>query len=527
MKHFLLAFLVLCPGPATAAITYPIAKPRLVVVLVIDQFRADYLTRFADRFGNKGFKALIERGAYYPLAEYQHLQCVTSSGHATIMSGSFPYQSGITTNEWIDPTTGQEVYCVDDAKDGISPRLMRGTTVGDELKNAGYAASKVVGIALKDRAAVLMAGHRADLALWFSTKPFQWVSSSYYVGKNSLPDWVQNENKRNLPLKGTPYEWQGPAKTGTAAAPSFLHQATLGSRDAMAYPIGLELTEALAEAAITGMELGRDRVPDILAVSFSSHDYLGHKLGPNAREMEELTVEEDRLIEKLLTFIETQVPGGLKEVTVVLTGDHGAPPSSAWLTEAGKFDAGKIKQDDVVKLLETALNEKHGKPKLPAPGKAWIAGFSDFNFFLNPALFRDAGSARPRYQRAELQATMKKVLLTIPGTARVVTGTEIEAGLYPPGLVGRQLALSYFPGRSGDAILIPKPFYAKDDDYLVEHVTGYSYDRTVPLIIAGPGIRPGVYANKATINDIAPTLSFLLGTVPPALNEGRVLSELF
>ncbi|MBC7712452.1 MAG: alkaline phosphatase family protein, partial [Rhizobacter sp.] len=308
-------------------------KPKLVVLLVIDQFRADYLTRFQDRFlpaknssgAVGGFKYLIANGSYFPYAQYEILQSMTGPGHASVLTGSYPYQAGIPLNDWYDTKQAKNIYCVDDEKTqlvgyedgkdhpGMSPKNLLASTVGDELKNAGYP-SKVISIALKDRAAVLMGGHRADLALWFDPKTFSWISSNYYLPDNKLPTWVTKLNEevkiKKAPMKiwsaklqetmksyfkttsSYPYDKKLVGKIG----PGFNHGIAACSPEELSSPYGNELTAQAAIRAIDFYELGKNKTPDLLAVSFSSHDYVGHAFGPNSKEIEDMTISEDRVI---------------------------------------------------------------------------------------------------------------------------------------------------------------------------------------------------------------------------------------
>ena len=532
-------------------------KPKLVVVIVIDQFRADYLTRFAPRFLSAkkghgqvgGFKYLTSTGAYFPFAEYDILQSMTGPGHATILTGSYPYQNGIALNDWYDRDLNRKIYCAEDiqsplvtstaspssAATGMSPRNLIGTTVGDELKNAGYP-SRVVSLALKDRAAIMMGGHRADLAMWFDPKAKQWISSRYYLPDGKLPSWITD---LNVAVKKLPPA----AAVGIIAAPG----TGLSLKDPMAsdnYYIkalggkdhaldsaaqGAELTVQAAEGALAAYRLGQGEATDILALSFSSHDYLGHGLGPNSREMEELTVQEDRAISRLLNSIQKSVPGGLKQTLIILTGDHGIPPNPDWL-KSQRIDAGFLDE----KALTQSLNE-HLEKKFGHVDGGWISFTADLNFFFNSAAI-----AAKKPDRLALENEARAVLLEAThatrsaatpatasasgGVAHIFTATDVRERKLPAGMHERQILHTFFAGRSGDVIIIPKPFYMSAGA-TVTHMTGYSYDRLVPLVMAGPHIRAGLYATPAHVVDIAPTLSFLLGTLPHALSEGRVLSE--
>ena len=516
-------------------------RPKLVLVLVIDQFRADYLMRFQSLFKSGGFQYLMSKGAYYPYAEYGILQCMTGPGHATILTGSYPYLAGIPANDWYDQQTHSRMYCTEDpaqatvgvektkAHVGTSPKNLNASTVGDELKNAGYP-SRVVSIAVKDRAAILMGGHRSDVSVWLDQESFRWVSSKFYLPDGKLPNWIIKLNEGLAKNTGKTLDWniQG-AGSGlslqdpmmlkdawnTLAGTDFPHHVPANTKGALKMPYGLEITETAAEGALDEYKLGNGKATDLLAVSFSSHDYASHAFGPNSREMEEMTIADDRVIAKLLNAVSKKVPGGLKNVVIVLTGDHGVAPNPSYLSTV-KVDAGRVDVAALNHLAETALVEKFGAPKTGN----WISYNADFNFYLNQDLIRDK-----KLNDSEVEEVVKKTFKGYPGIAAVFTGSEYREKRLPTGLHERAILKTYYPGRSGNIIAILAPNYIGLGD-TADHITDYSYDRTVPLIFAGPHIKAGKYSQKADVIDIAPTLSYLLGTVPPNMSEGRVLSEM-
>ena len=495
MKNLILC---ICLGLVSIAKadTWPGAKPKLVVLVVIDQFRADYLSRFKNKFSENGFKALIADGAYFPFGEYDVMQSMTAPGHATVLTGAYPYQMGIPLNEWYDQKSKSVQYCVDDSSaktvgglqqegDGRSPKNLLGTTVGDELKNADIP-TRVYSIALKDRAAILMGGHRADLAMWYENKSSQWVSSDYYLKDRIVPAWMKVLNSKTT------------EKCNTTQV------------------CGINLTVQAAQAAIEKLKLGSEKTTDVLAISFSSHDFAGHMYGPNAPEMELMTLAEDKAIENLRMTIQNKVPGGLKDVIFILTGDHGIPPSGDYLKNTG-IDFGAIDEKNLVLEIEKSLSKKFGSDKT----SKWINFVSDFNFYLDENLLRDK-----KLKSADVENEVKIILSKQSGFAHVITKSEVEKRQLPPGMFERQILKTFYAGRSGHVIALPKAFYTNVSHNHVTHMTSYTYDRSVPIIFSGMGIRKGTYAEKAEVVDIAPTLSFLLGVLPPALNEGRVLKEI-
>lgn len=534
--------LSLLPGRAFAALGLEEfhRKPKLILVLVVDQFRADYLTRYQSRFlpaDSKngtvgGYNWLMKRGAYFPFGEYDVLQCMTGPGHAMILSGTYPYQMKISLNYWYNREKGKGEYCTEDAdspllgvspeeskKSGQSPKNFTGSTVGDELKNAGYP-SRVVAVALKDRASILMAGKRADLALWFEPGPFRWLTSKYYLPDGKLPGWIEKFNAKLATRKDSAYVWEsGKDPLGLTTNPEpFRYESKLGDKRTSDWPFGIENTADMAETALEELKLGRGKATDILAVSFSSHDFLGHKLGPNAHEMQEMTVVEDRMVSRILNRVRKTVPGGLKDVVVVLTGDHGVPPLPKWAREQ-KLDAGEVEGKQLKERMIARLNNKFGKPG----DLEWLPFTWDLNYFISP----EAIAVR-KITREEAEAEVKDELKKAPGVAFVFSRTDYEKRTLPPGMFERQILKSYIPSRNGDVVGIPAPYYINEAaGYPTTHMTSYGYDRTVPIILAGMKIKPGVYPAHADVVDIAPTLSFILGVLRPSASEGRVLHEIF
>jgi len=515
-------------------------KPKLVLVLVFDQFRSDSLSRFETRFlpAKKdgkigGFRYLMEQGAYYPQASHGVLQNMTCPGHAAILTGAYPYQHGIAGNDWYDHEKKRKVYCVEDG----SPRYLVGSTFGDELKNSGYK-SRVVGVSLKDRASILLGGHRADLAIWMpddfakSEDGMRWVSSSYYLHDGQAPKWLAELNEKLSKEKGRTLTWSalGPGSGRTTAGAevwlpklvedlgtTFPHEVKVGTYSSMILPYGVEKTEEAAERAMAAYDLGNGKDTDVLAVSFSQHDFIGHLFGPNSREYEEMTVSEDQFVAKLLNYIDRHVKGGLKKTLVVMTADHGASPSPEWMKKSGYPDAFRIDEEAWIHDINEFLNKKYKKPK----DGEWIVASYDLNFYLNRAALGDEKLSVNEAARAVADYLVQSKKENV---AYAFTAEDVKKRQLPPALHETQTLRSFVEDRNGDVIVIPKPYQIVGKS-ATTHLTGYAYDRTVPILFAGERIRPGVYGQAAQVIDIATTLSFLAGVTPPSGSEGRVLTE--
>lgn len=500
---FCLAFLfTLAPTliSQSHAAPWPPKRPRLVVFIVIDQFRADYLSRFQSQFRKDGFMALIGNGAYFPYGEYDILQSMTCPGHATVLTGAYPYQMGIPLNDWYDQTTHSMKYCAEDPDfklvgaskvaehAGTSPRNLTGTTVGDELKNVDIP-SRMISVSLKDRSAIMMGGQRADLAFWFDHKEWRFLSSTYYLKDGKLPTWLETLNKSVADIKCD-----------------------------LLKPCAADLTVTAFKAALGEIFAKPSKEPgrtDIIALSFSAHDFAGHKFGPNAPEMKDMTLAEDKAIADIRAAVAKTVPGGLSQVLFVLTGDHGVAPTPEYLTSKG-MNIGRLNETDLRKEIEARLNDKFGAVK----SRQWLGHVIDFNFFIDEETVRTA-----KADLGKVQTEIKAALSTHPEFAHVFTRADYEARILPPGQFERQILKTYYPGRSGHVIGLQKPFFLNDAHHTANHMTGYTYDRMVPIVFSGFGIKNGLFADKAEVIDIAPTLAFLLGVLPPALSEGKVLKQ--
>jgi len=544
-------------------------KPRLVLLIVVDQFRYDYLTRYGDLFGRKGIGRLMGQGASWTEANYDHVPTATAPGHATLMTGAWPSLTGIIENEWYEQQTGRRVKAVTDdstlmlagkpGEKGYSPRRLLCSTVGDELRAADNDRSKVIGIAAKHRSAIMTAGRRASAAYWFSDDNGNMTSSTYYF--DQMPEWVTRFNSRRMAdgwfgarwdrlLPESEYlkragkddvPWENLDKTSSDTN-YFPHVITGGvagpSRafyKALNYtPFSNDLLVAFAEEAISNEGLGDDNETDVLSVSFSANDYAGHRFGPNSQEAMDMTLRVDRQIGTLLDFVDARV--GLQNMVVVFTADHGASPVPE-LAALQKLPGRRWQKADMLRLVQDGLKAKYGRPDRPAADYIRTftnkleteEGLLNNNLYLNhAALLRDG------VDPDECARVVGELAMQMPGAARFFTRAQLENGRISVGDdVGRRVLHGFYPQRSGDVILVFEPYvnlFDPPDDPMdpratATHGSPYSYDTHVPLIIMGRSFSRGNYTQAATPADLAPTLAHVLKVQAPSCAVGRVLAE--
>ncbi len=493
-------------------------RPRLVLAIVIDQFRYDYLLRFRNNY-TSGFKRLLDQGAVFHDAHLIHSTTVTAVGHSTFLSGAPPSMSGIIGNEWYDRASQRMVTSVYDPKSplvggtpgapGSSPRRLLVSTVGDELKMHGVE-SKIIGVSIKDRGAILPAGHMADAAYWYDPDSNHWVTSTYY--RAELPDWVRELNGEQAYKRYLGASWR-PVDAPASARPFCTMSAGrevrfCGSLEAT--PWGNEMIEQFAERAVTNEKLGSHDGTDILTVSFSSNDYVGHAVGPDDPAVRDISIRTDRLLGKLLDFIDTHI--GTGNTIVVLTADHGVAPVPE-VNEARNMPGGRLSASRLAQDMSDALVKQFG------PGK-WLLPAPANTPYLNLDLIQSHKLSPAEVERVAAQAASSEEHM-----ARVYTREQILNGQVQRDDIGRAVSLGFYGPRSGDLVIIQEPYYLFEATG-TSHGTPYDYDNHIPVIFFGPGIKPGAYWQKIAMNDIAPTLSALLGIEAPSGSIGRVLSEM-
>jgi hypothetical protein len=508
MKRILLIALALASVLAAATPK----KPKLVLAIVIDQFRYDYLTRFRSEY-KAGFDRLLNQGAVFTNANYIHFPTVTAVGHSTFLTGATPSVSGIVGNDWIDPDTGKHVTSVSDAKtqllgatgEGGSPRRMLVSTVGDELKMANARKSRVISVSLKDRGAILPAGHMADGAYWFHTGSGNFVTSTYYL--SVLPGWVKDFNAARLSEKFRGLSWL--THTLPMDLPKYFGNSSESPFEAS--PFGNDLVEQFAERALSAEQLGTREFTDILAVSFSSNDKVGHDYGPYSAEQHEVTVQTDRILERLFQAVDRQV--GLDNVLIVLTGDHGVAPSPEE-DAANRMPGGRMPGRVIRDAITAALDSRFGTGD-------WIAGSWDLSVYLKSETIRGK-----KLDPAEVRRVAADAVSALPHISRVYTRDQLMTGSVPGDETSRRVMNGFNPKRSPDLSILPDPYWIVGTA-VTTHGTTYGYDSHVPIVFLGPGIRAGRYYRPVIVNDIAPTLAAVLRVETPSGAVGRVLSEMF
>jgi predicted AlkP superfamily pyrophosphatase or phosphodiesterase len=499
--------------PRRAATTR--TKPKLVVGIIIDQFRYDYLTRFRNEY-HGGLDHLMTQGADFTNAFYQQVPTVTAVGHSIFMSGAMPAVSGIVSNTWYDrdeqrivtsvcdwnektvgaPGEPHGTTCTDE--DPASPRRLLVSTVGDELRDA-HESSKVIGVSIKARGAILPSGHRAAGAFWFDGTSGNFVTSTFYMDK--LPAWAQEFNDQKLANGYINRKWEAfPQRDFHAPA----GQPKYGRLPAS--PWGNELIERFAERAIQGEKLGQRGATDLLTVSFSSNDYVGHGAGPDSPEVHDMAIRVDQVLGRLFQFIDTHV--GLNNTVVVLSADHGVAPLPA-RDEADKMPGGYIR-GKIEDTIDAALNARFGKRQWLIPGAGETSLYLDKN---------------ARKADEDIYGTVRQALLAAPAlhVTRVYTRDQLDNGIAGD-FIARAVMNGYFPRRSGDIALIFEPYFIPGTSGTT-HFSPYAYDRHVPVLFMGPGIKAGRYDETVAPNDIAPTLATMLDIQTPSGSSGRVLTE--
>jgi len=494
--------------------------PKLVVVIVIDQFRGDYLERYHDQFGDAGFRFLLDHGAYFPNCNYNYANTRTAPGHSTLFTGAYSNGHGIASNEWWDPKKKRMVTSVEDDntkligvagdKAGASPHNLLSDTLGDELKLATQGKSRVFGVSLKDRSAVLPAGFAGDAAYWIAPKSGAWVTSTYY--RNELPRWVQDFNE-SRPTKFWDRDWksaQGASLRSTA------HRKSKDGSEAGFYEVvgstafGNEYEFDFAKELVVYENVGRGPATDLLALSLSPNDILGHQVGPDSPEMQQMALDLDRQLADFITFIGHQI--GLANVWIALSADHGVsslPDDVKRLRiPAANLDAGKLEAQ-----INSTISAKF------SPGHPATYVHLDYPMaWLDQDVFA-AAHIKEHDAEVAVGETMKQT-----GARAYYTKSQLEAGEVPDTAMGRKYLNSYSPEGSWFVMAVPDT-YTVGSSKGTDHASPYTYDTHVPLALYGLAFQPGIYRTSVEPVDLVATLASLLGINAPTHSVGRVLTE--
>jgi predicted AlkP superfamily pyrophosphatase or phosphodiesterase len=503
-------------------------QPKLVVGIVVDQMRFEYLYRFRNKFGDEGFKRIMGEGFTLQNGHYNYVPTYTGPGHASVYTGSTPAIHGIIGNDFYDKAERKSVNCVGDPRfkpvgvaDGngdVSPARLLTTTITDELKLATQKKAKVIGISFKDRGAVLPAGHMPDGAFWFENGKF--MTSTYYMTK--LPDWVEKFNQRNLPETylvqtwntllpidqytesgpdESPYETKFKGKTNTSF-PYDLKELRKTNGDGVIYytPFGNDLLTELAKAALDGEGLGTHTVTDFLTISYSSTDALGHAMGPNSVEVEDMYIRLDRNMADLLKTLDKKVGKG--NYTLFISADHAVAEVPQYLRD-NKIPAGYFSEANVKANLEAYLQKYY-------PGREVIENISNNQVFINQAAFGND----PRTAGVDLLIVtelISKYFMATEGVANVFSEHTLRQTSFDAAGIKGMVVRGFHPKRSGDLAVVLEPGWFESSRIQGStHGSAYTYDTHVPILFFGKGIKHGSTAAYHTITDIAPTLAVIM-----------------
>ncbi len=537
-------FLLLLPAAFLGAQTKSLsngqanAHPKLIVGIVVDQMRYDYLYRFMDKFGNNGFRRLMDEGFNCRNTNYNYTPTYTGPGHASIYTGTTPSAHGIIANDWYDRTKSHSLYCTEDntvttvgasGKAGqMSPRNMLANTVTDEVHIASMLKSKVIGIALKDRGAILPAGHTANAAYWYDGSGV-WISSTFYM--NTLPDWVTKFNEKKLAEKYLSQDWntllpigqysesspdnnayETPAKGETA--PVFPHHLSASNGNDMirGTPFGNSLTKDFAIETIRQEQMGKGFYTDFLTVSFSSTDYVGHAYGPHSVELEDTYLRLDKDLAELLKFLDTEL--GKDNVLLFLTADHAVVDVPRLLTDL-KIPAGCYDANFALDSLNKYLTKTYRDSNL-------LQDYSNQMIYLDKKEL-----SKQKLDENKMEGDIAEFMLRFKGVASTVTANAFKNGNFAAEDMRGLVQNGYQPKRSGDVMIILQPGWIDSETQTgTTHGTGYSYDTHVPLLWYGWNIKPGSTTESIRPIDIAPTISMMLNIPFPDACSGRVIRSL-
>ena len=502
------------------------SKPKLVVGIVVDQMRYDYLTRFYNKFGEGGFKRMIDEGFDCKNNHFNYVPTYTGPGHASVFTGTTPKYHGVISNSWYDKETKAIVYCAqDDSVQSVgtidisgkmSPIRMKTTSFADENRLFTQMRGKTIGVSIKDRGSILPAGHTANAAYWFQGKnEGNWISSTYYM--NELPKWVNDFNtsavaKSYFKVWNTLYDIKTYTESDddlnmfeggfngkeTATFPydlNVLKEQNDGYEIIKATPFGNSLTTDFAIAAIEGEQLGKDNITDVLTLSYSSTDYIGHNFGVNSKEVEDAYIRLDLDLERFFKYLDEKIGKG--EYTVFLTSDHGAVDVPSYL-QSVKIPSGYLNDLKLKQNLNFFMTKTYKESDL-------IENVSNNQVFLNRAKIKEMG-----LELDDIQESIVNELITYDNIDKVYSAHTMNTVAFSTG-IEELLQKGFSQKRSGDVVIVTDPGYISYSKTGSTHGSAFNYDTHVPLLFFGKGIKHGQTLKKTEITDIAPTISALLG----------------
>lgn len=535
----LFVLLALLVTPALRAQTSTLPRPKLVVGVMIDQMRWDYLYRFYDRYGTGGFRRILNEGFSCENTFIPYAQTLTAAGHTTVYTGTTPAIHGIVGNDWFDKSLNKSVYCTSDETvrtiggsekaEPQSPRNMWTSTICDELKLATNFQSKVVGVAIKDRGGILPAGHSADAAYWYDSKSGNWVTSTFYM--NELPGWVNRFNDRKIvdsfyrlnwntlyPLTsyrqsdGDAMLYEG--KFGHEKAPVFPHelasQAGKNFGTISGTPYGNSMTLAFAQQALEAEKMGADAITDFLAVSLSSTDYVGHQFGPNSIEVEDTYLRLDRDLAAFMQYLDAKVGKG--QYLLFLSADHAAAHNPRFMQEH-RFPAHYIPGNEAD--LAKALKEKFGLSNL-------ILDVANYQVYLNDRVIDSAGISKSDVKRFAIDRLNQQEGILVAFDNEHISEVNL------PKEVRELFQKGFNYKRGGDIQIVIKPgnLYGSATSTGTTHGSWYPYDSHIPLLWMGWGVKKGKSNQTHYMIDIAPTIAALLRIQMPNGCIGQPIPEL-
>ena len=535
-----LTFLVCATGMYGADIDAK--KPRLVVGIVVEQMRYDYLQRFWPKLSSDGFKKLVSEGVYFENVRHNNFFTQSSVGFATIATGTTPSIHGITGDRWYINLLDKETYCVEDGSQKsvggtsysagqMSPKNIMTTTFADQLKLYSRFRSKVVGIGMDASSAIIPAGHTADIALWYEDSSGEWITSSYY--NSALPTWVAEFNRKRFPLEFLQQTWitmlpvadydvcitgpntYAPGINGVKTFPYVYDQlskpasASSSSKDYSVLrcsPWANTFTKDFAIAAMDGMELGKDDITDFISIAFSATENITAAFGPSSMELMDSYIRLDNDIAHLIRYIEATA-GGKENVLIYLTSDRGTPEIPEYLASE-KIPVGSFNYISAVSLLKSYLNLTYGEAE-------WVKGYYQQQLYLNRNLIEER-----KMNLEEIQNVVARFMIQFAGVAHVMTSSALEKTHFTDNIFGA-MQKGFHQKRSGDVIINLMPGWVEKGDSKRSSSSPYSYDTHVPLVMYGWQIKPAVISETTDITVLAPTLSSLLKIPAPdaALGE--------